>query len=240
MNELTGRVAVVTGATGTLGGVVVGRLAAAGASVVLSGRDRGRLEAVAADLGLDAGRWAAAPEELDAAGAAEIARAAAERFGRVDIVVHLVGGYAGGSPIAETEPSVLASMLEQHTWTTFQLARAFAGHLAASGHGRFVAVTSPFAFDPPGSNAAYAAAKAAQQSLVRSLAQELRGTGATANAIQVRTIDAARERLTAPTSANARWTTPEELAATIAWLCGDDAARVSGTLIPLYGHPTPG
>ena len=238
--SLDGRVAVVTGATGTLGGVVAERLAAAGARLVLAGRDRARLEAVAAGLELGDDRRIAVVGDLDAAGTAEIARASEAAFGRLDIVVHLVGGYAGGSPIAETEPSELETMLGQHVWTTFLLARATAPALQRSGRGRLIAVTSPFGANPPGGNAAYAAAKAAQESLVRSLAQESRGSGATANVIQVRTIDNARERLTAPSAKNARWTTPEEIASTIVWLSGPDTDQVTGTVIPLFGGPVPG
>ena len=237
---LDGRVAVLTGATGALGRVVAARLAEAGARLVLAGRDEARLREVASDLGLTDDGWLAVTGDLDAAGSASVAKATEATFGAVHIVVHLVGGYAGGTPIAETDPTDLESMIDQHVWTTFHLARAFSEPLSRGGFGRFVAVTSPFGFNPPGRNAAYAAAKAAQQSLVLSLAQEFRGTGATANTILVRTIDAKRERITAPTSANARWTTPEEIAATILWLCRPDAERVNGVALPLFGGPTPG
>lgn len=237
---LDGRVAVVTGATGILGRVVAGRLAGAGARLVLAGRDEPRLREVAVDLGLPDDGWLAVPGDLDAKGAAAIARAVEATFGAADIVVHLVGGYSGGAPIAETDPADLDSMIDQHVRTTFHLARAFSRQLVEGGHGRFVAVTSPFGFEPPGKNAAYAAAKAAQTSLVLSLGQEFRGSGATANALLVRTIDTKHERITAPTTANARWTTPEEIAATILWLCGTDAERVNGVALPLFGGPTPG
>lgn len=237
---LEGRVAVVTGATGVLGRTVAKRLAEAGARLVLAGRDEARLRDVAVDLGLADDGWLAVAGDLDAKGAAAIAQAAEATFGAADIVVHLVGGYSGGTTIAETDPAALEEMIDQHVRTTFHLARAFSRQLADDGSGRFVAVTSPFGFEPPGRNAAYAAAKAAQESLVLSLAQEFRGTGATANTILVRTIDTKRERITAPTTANARWTTPEEIAATILWLCRADAERVNGVALPLFGGPTPG
>lgn len=237
---LDGRVAVVTGATGALSKVVATRLAGAGARLVLAGRDPARLDAVAGELGLEAGRWTGVAGELDAAGTRALADAAMTTFGGLDVVVHLVGGWAGGTPIADLDEAELATMLDQHLWTTFHLARATAAHLAASDHGRFVAVGSPFGFEPAGRAAAYSAAKAAQQSLVLSLAQEFRGTRATANELLIRTIDTKRERLTDPKTTNARWTTPEEIAATILWLCTDDAARVNGTAIPLFGGPTPG
>ena len=237
---LHGRVAVVTGATGALGRIVTERLAGAGGRLVLAGRDEARLRDVAVGLGLADDGWIAVAGDLDAKGCAAIAQAAEAAYGSADIVVHLVGGYVGGTTIAETDPAALESMLDQHVRTTFHLARAFSGPLTRSGAGRFVAVTSPFGFEPAGKNAAYAAAKAAQTSLVLSLAQELRATGATANAILVRTIDTNGERITAPTTANARWTTPDEIAAAILWLCGTDAERINGVALPLFGGTTPG
>lgn len=237
---LEGRVAVVTGATGTLSKVVATRFAEAGARLVLAGRDPARLDAVATELGLEAGRWTGVAGELDAAGTRALADAATSTFGGLDIVVHLVGGWAGGTAIADLEEAELATMLDQHLWTTFHLARATAAHLAGSDHGRFVAVGSPFAFEPAGRAAAYSAAKAAQQSFVLSLAQEFRGTRATANELLIRTIDTKRERITQPTTTNARWTTPDEIAQAILWLCSDAAERVNGTAIPLFGGPTPG
>jgi NAD(P)-dependent dehydrogenase (short-subunit alcohol dehydrogenase family) len=98
-----------------------------------------------------------------------------------------------------------------------------------------VVVSSPQASNPPANNGPYAAAKAAQEALIMTLAREVAGSGVTANALQVRTIDVNHERDRERTSKNASWTTPEEIAAAIIYLCSDEARVVNGARIPLYG-----
>ena len=80
-------------------------------------------------------------------------------------------------------------MIQQHVWTTFNLAQAFVPHLVANGWGRFLVISSPRALEPRGSSAAYAIGKAGEEILTLSLAQELKGTGVTANVLLVRSID---------------------------------------------------
>lgn len=83
-------------------------------------------------------------------------------------------------------------MLEQHVWTTFYTLRAFTPAMVKNGWGRVVVVSSPLAEEPAAGMSAYAAAKAAQQALIRSLAAELRGTGVTANLLYLCSDQAAR------------------------------------------------
>ena len=84
--------------------------------------------------------------------------------------------------------------------------------------------------------APYVAAKSAQEALLRSLARDVAGSGVTANLIAVRAIDAEHERETAPSPKNAAWTTPEEIVATIRYLCSPDASAINGARIPLDGR----
>jgi NAD(P)-dependent dehydrogenase (short-subunit alcohol dehydrogenase family) len=79
-------------------------------------------------------------------------------------------------------------------------------------------------------------AKAAEETLVRSLAREVSGSGVTANLVLIRKLDAGHERETAPTATNASWASPEEVAETIAFLASPSAAAVNGARIPLYGR----
>jgi 3-oxoacyl-[acyl-carrier protein] reductase len=79
-------------------------------------------------------------------------------------------------------------------------------------------------------------AKAAEETLVRSLAREVSGSGVTANLVVISKLDAAHERETAPSTKNASWATPEEVAETIVFLASPAAAAVNGARIPLYGR----
>jgi NAD(P)-dependent dehydrogenase (short-subunit alcohol dehydrogenase family) len=82
--------------------------------------------------------------------------------------------------------------------------------------------------DPPGKTAIYTAAKAAQENLVLNLAAELKGDGVTANIIQVRAIDVHVTR-------KGSGTTPEEIVAAMVYLLSEEASKVNGARIPLYG-----
>ena len=227
--SLSTRVAMISGATGGLGRVLARRLADEGCSLVLVGTDASRLDALASSLSLGPDRCLTVVADLrDAASSPAAVDAAIARFGRIDVLAHLVGGYAGGTPLVELIPSELNDMLDQHAWTTFHLARAVVPGMTSAGWGRIVAI-SPTLVTTPGSNAAaYTAAKAAQDALLISLARELKGTGVTANLVVVRAIDAEH-------TGKAGWATPEQIASAIVYLCSDDAALVNGAWIPLTG-----
>ncbi len=230
------RVAIITGATGSLGSVVARSLAEQGARLALFSTNSEHLAKLAGELDLPADRWLTGAFDFTASGAAQEAAAMViEKFGRAEILLNVVGGWAGGKPVVEVPADELSNMLNQHVWTTFYLAQAFVPHLLANRWGRMVIISSPFASNPAANGAPYAAAKAAQETLIIGLAREVASSGVTANVLQVRAIDAGHERDRERTSKNASWTTPEEIAATILYLCSDEARVVNGARIPLYG-----
>jgi NAD(P)-dependent dehydrogenase (short-subunit alcohol dehydrogenase family) len=203
--------------------------------LVLLGRDEDRLRSVASGLNApaeDALLWTGdltRPEEAAAAAASTLAR-----FGRVDILLQLLGGWTGGANVPDLPDETLADMLSRHLWSTWHLARAFVPHLLDNGWGRIVAVSHPVAAQPVAGQAAYAVAKAAEEALILALAAELRGSGVTANLIIVRTIDERHERDREPGARTPSRTTPEEIAAAIMYLCSDEARVVNGVRLPLH------
>lgn len=236
--SLENRIAVITGATGGLGRVVARRLAEEGARLALLSTDSSRLAALAGELSLPQERWLARAVDLtDGAGAQAAAEAVVAKYGRIDILLHLVGGWTGGKTVTQTAVEEVASMLQQHLWTTFHVAQAFVPHLVTNGWGRIMAVSAPAATRPAAKSAAYAAGKAAQEALLLTLAQELAGSGVTANLLVVRAIDAQYRRDRERTAETANWTTPEEIASAIVYLCSDAAGVVNGAHIPLYSAP---
>ncbi len=232
------RIAMITGATGSLGRAVAARFAKEGARLALFGTNAERLERLARELNLPPDRWLARALDLRTAdGAQTAAQAVVEKFGRAEILVHAIGGWMGGRPVARVPANDVIEMLQQHLWTTFHVAQAFVPHLVANRWGRVIVVSSPHASNPPEHSAPYAIGKAAEEALVLTLARELRGSGVTANVLQVHTIDVQHERDREPTPKNASWTTPEEIAAMILYLCSEEARVVNGARIPLYGVP---
>jgi NAD(P)-dependent dehydrogenase (short-subunit alcohol dehydrogenase family) len=228
MRSLAGRVLAVAGAGGSLGPVVVERLASAGAELALAGRDRTKLEA----LGVGEVDSVDLQDEAAARGWAESIVA---RHRRVDGLVHIVGGWRGGPPIEE-QPAEDWEWLEGLLVVTLQNAtRAFAAHLMASGHGRFVIVSSAQAQAPTSGNASYAAAKAASETWTLALADRFRGSGATANIVVVGAIVTPRMRAEKPDEPFATFTPAEEIAEAIAYLCSDAAASMNGQRLVLRG-----
>lgn len=237
MTATADRVVLITGATGGLGRVVAATFAADGARLGLVGTDRDRLTALATELGLAPDRWVPAVADL---ADPEAARAAigtvTERFGPVEVVLHFVGGWVGGTPVVDLDLDEVRGMLDNHLWTTLHVVQAVVPGMVERGWGRIVAVTSSFTANPVPNGASYAIGKAAEETLVRALAREVGSHGVTANLVAVKKIDTGHERERAPSPKNAGWTTPEEIAAVMRFLCSDQAAAVNGVRIPLDGR----
>ncbi len=175
MSNLEGRVLAIAGVGGGLGPVVAERLAAAGAIVAGTDRNADTLERIGAGLP-DAERWdGRVVDLLDEAATREWCAALVERFGRVDGLLHLVGGWRGGTPLHEAPLEDWDLLHELLIRTVQHTTRAFHDALASSEHGRFVLVSAKQAQAPSNSNAAYAAAKAAAEAWTLALADGFTG-----------------------------------------------------------------
>jgi NAD(P)-dependent dehydrogenase (short-subunit alcohol dehydrogenase family) len=233
---LENRVVVISGAMGELGMLVARTLAERGACLALLDRNADRLATLATSLALPDSRLFTREVNLNAADAvASIAGEVQNKFNKVDALLHLVGGWTGGKSLVEAPIDDFNFMLNQHLWTSLNMIKAFVPLLVKNGWGRVVMVSSQLASHPVPERGPYAIAKSAQEALVLSLAQELSGSGVTANLLVVKTIDARREKLSAPSARNATWTTPEEIAASILYLLSEEAGTVSGARLVLYG-----
>ena len=235
--DVEARVLLITGATGPAGRAAAARFVAEGARVALSSRDRSSLEEVGRSLGVRRDRWLAVPGELtDGDAARAVATTVAERWGRIDVLLHLVGGWVGGTAVLDLDHDEVRGMLDQHLWTTLHMVQAVVPGMVERGFGRVLAVSSPFATDVRPKGASYAVGKAAEEVLLRSLAREVAGSGVTVNLVLARTIDANHERETEPSAENVSSTTPAEVAEALAFLASPAAAAINGARIPLDGR----
>ena len=190
--------------------------------------------AVGERLGLPEERWDGRAVDLLDEGEAEAWCAAlVERFGRVDGLIHLVGGWRGGEPL-RTAPLADWDLLHDLLIRTVQhTSRAFHEALLASGRGRFVLVSAKQAQNPTNENASYAAAKAAAEAWTLALADGFAGKGATANIIVVDAILTRQMREESPGMEFPTFTPAEHIAEAIAFLCSDGAAEMNGQRLPL-------
>jgi len=233
MSRLDGRVIAVAGAGGSLGPVVVEHLAGEGALVGGTDRDQDRLDACAAGIGED--RWdGRSVDLLDESAARDWCAALVERFGRIDGLIHLVGGWRGGTPLHEAPPEdweLLEGLLVRTVQNT---TRAFHTQLAASDAGRFVLVSANQAQHPSNDNAAYAAAKAAAEAWTLAYADGFDGTDATANIVVVNAILSPAMRAQNPDKEYRTFTPAEHIAGAIAFLCSDEGSAMNGQRISLH------
>ncbi len=237
MSALDGRVIAIAGAAGGLGPVVAKQLADAGATLALTDRDQGRLDEVVAGLGLADERVdAQVVDLLDEAGAIGWAKALDQRFGHVDGLLHLVGGWKGGEPLATAPLADYEWLHDLLVRTVIHTTRAFCDQLAASEHGRFVLVSSSQAQAPGGTNAAYGATKAAAEAWTLALADTFvkAESAATANILVINAIVTPRMRAESPEKAFKTFTSAEEIAAAIEFICSDAAQKMNGKRFPLY------
>lgn len=234
--SLDGRVFAIAGIGGGLGPVVAERLAAVGATVAGAERDRARLDEIGAGLGLPAERWDGRTVDLlDEDAARGWCAALLERFGRVDGLLHLVGGWRGGQPLHEAPLADWDLLHELLIRTVQHTTRAFHDALLAAGHGRFVLISAKQAQAPSNSNAAYAAAKAAAEAWTLALADGFAGSSATANIVVVDAILTRQMREQDPDGDFSSFTPSEHIADAIAFLCSDGAQEMNGQRLQLAG-----
>lgn len=219
------RIVVITGATGKLGPAVAAAFAEAGDRLALLAGLGSEAAAVAAALPGGGDRHLALAVDLGR-DASDVAATVRERLGPPSVLLHLVGGYAGGFGIGETDPAQLQDLIDVNIWTTFHAIRAFIADIRTAQDGRIITVSTPLTITPPTGVAAYVATKAAVESMTLSVAKEFADTSATANVIQVRTIGDAKPS----------HTRPAEIAAALLWLASPAAGAVNGQRIPLVGR----
>ena len=236
--DLTDRVAIVTGGAGALGQATIRVLLEGGATVVTTVRHghgtRDHGAALPADL-----RTRLTTVEANIAteeGAEAVVRQTTDARGRLDILVNIVGGYAGGPTVAETDLATWREQYELNATTAFLMARAAIPVMQAGGWGRIINVASRVARTAPAGLSAYAVAKAAVITLTEVLANEVREHGITANAILPSVIDTAANRAAMAESDFDRWVRPEQIGDVIRFLASAESGIISGAAIPVYGR----
>jgi len=231
---LDGRVVLITGATGGLGTSVTAAFLDAGARVAAVDR-AARQEAteylapIAADLSTFSGAQSAT-------------EAVVARWGRIDALVHLVGGFAGGQSIAEmgsdSDDATFDRMMNVNLRTAFYMFRAVLPGMREqqrAAAGRILAIGSRSAAEPSPKSGLYAASKAALVSLVRTVAAENADRGITANVILPGTMDTLANRAAMPKANFSQWVPPAQVASLLVHLAGDGASAINGAAIPIYG-----
>jgi NAD(P)-dependent dehydrogenase (short-subunit alcohol dehydrogenase family) len=227
--ELKGKSALVTGANGGLGTHVTRALLEAGASVT-------GLAPHIRQSDFDHPAFIAQAAEISSADSAKAAvDAAVVGMGKLDILAHLIGGFAGGKRVDETDDATWKRMFDLNLNSAFHTLRAAIPHMRRAKGGRIIAIGSRAALEPGPGLAAYNASKAALVSLLRTVALENKDGGITGNVILPGTMDTPANRESDPDADVSKWVQPATIASLIVWLASDAAQDVTGAVIPVYG-----
>lgn len=227
---MKGQIVLVTGARGGLGTYVTQAFLDAGATVIGTSR-----KIQQSDFTNPA--FAALPGEISTqTGASTVVNTVVERFGRLDVLAHTVGGFSGGQPVVDTDDATFQRMFDLNVNSFFYILRASIPALRRSRGGRIIAIGSRAAVEPGAGVGAYSASKAAMVSLVKTVAAENRDAGVTANVVLPGTMDTPANRTAMPGSDFSRWVQPANVASLMVWLASNAAKDINGAVIPVYGN----
>ena len=225
---MDGKVVIVTGASGALGGVVAEAAVARGARV--AGLDYAATQTPATPHRIEIGNV----DLSDATEARKAIDAVVAHFGRLDALINIAGGFTFEA-VAEGDPRTWQHMYTLNVLTALNASRAAIPHLVASASARIVNVGAIGALQAGAGMGAYAASKAGVHRLTEALAAEWKGK-ITVNAVLPSIIDTAANRASMPKADFAKWVTPQELAEVILFLVSDAASGVTGALLPVSGR----
>ena len=229
-------VAVVTGGTGALGRSLVPRLLARRFKVAITYLIPEEATAVEKELDVNENRLMFRRVDCTQTGATvAFMQEVADTFGPINVLCSLVGGWAGGRDVAESDDVRFDRMIDLNLRSAFNTVRSAIPHMTEAEWGRIIVVSSRAALDTPPGQGAYNIAKAGVLALAKSVAAELDGTNVTANAILPSAIDTESTRAAMPYADYVRWPKPEDIATVIGFLASPESRVINGAEIPVYG-----
>ena len=224
------KVVFITGAKGGLGSFITRRFLQTDATVVGASRSISQQDFPGPNF------TALAVDFTKVAAVNDAVQSVIARFGRLDVLVHMLGGFAGGQTVQETDDATWERMRDLNLTSGFYVLRAAVPHLRKSGRGRIVAIGSLTAVEPHPQLAAYVAIKAALAMLVRPVALENKDAGLTANVVLPGTIDTPANRKAMPNADVSKWIQPHDVVNLVLSLTADRASKITGTVIPIGGR----
>jgi len=236
MEGFDGRVAVVSGGSGALGGALVRRLIAAGAAVETIDRSAAKTEAALADLAVGDRLSCHGVDLVDADAVVGVVAEIVERRGRIDHLFNVAGGFAAEGPVEETSAATWRRMLDANLFTTLHLCAAGAPVMKRAGAGTIVNVGSEASLAGGAEVSAYSVAKTAVLRLTESLSAEGRRAGVRVNCVLPGTLDTEANRRAMPDADPAGWVELDALVDAMLFLASPAARAVHGVALRVPGR----
>lgn len=237
MDEFRDKIVVVTGGAGNLGTEVVKKFYDAGARVAVIDRERDMVKDVLGDE-VPEGDYClyVAGNLLDEESVATMTRKILDRFGRIDVLVNIAGGFSMGPPLHETPLKTYNFMMDLNAKSVFLMSREVIPHMLAQGGGKIISTAARAGLKGAAKMGPYTASKAAVIRLTEAMAAELRDDSINVNCIMPGTIDTPGNRKDMPDADFSTWVQPESLADVFMFLASYAARDINGAAIPVYGR----
>lgn len=223
---MTNRTLVVTGGHGILGRAVVGAALARGLNVALIDQAAGEAQDGALEVG--------GVDLTDATAAGAAMAKVVATFGGIDALLNIAGGFVWQTT-DDAEPA-WNRMFALNLTTALNASRAALPHLKASAEGRIVNVGANGALKAAAGMGAYGASKSAVHRLTEALAEELKDTSVTVNAVLPSILDTPQNRKDMPDADPVKWVQPSDLAEVMLFLASPASRAITGALIPVTGR----
>ncbi len=231
--NFTNKIVLVTGGTGALGRAITGAFIASDAKVVssyvvdreieeLKKENKSVVELIKADVTKE--------EEVE-----KLVSSIISKYGRIHVLVNVVGGYLGGKSVSELDEKEWDLMMTMNLKSAFLISKHVIPQMVSSKYGKIMHVSSRTGLKSSGYDSAYAASKSGLIRLVESLSEEVKESNINVNCIMPSTIDTEANRRAMPTADPGKWVKPQDLANVVLFLCSDEANVITGAAIPTYG-----
>lgn len=238
MAKLTGKIAVVTGATGGLGKAVVQKLLDEGATVIGTHGGSKKSDEIVKQFGTYSTQLSFREmNSTDSKSVKAFVDSVKEKNGSIHIICNLVGGITGKKEIQQVTDDEWNSMFYLNVFSAFYLIRQSIDQMKQNGYGRIVTIGAMPSITAEPEKSAYAASKAALIALTSSVAQEVKRSAfdITANVIVPSIILTEENKKWGSTEEQKKWVSPEEIAVMISYLCTTEARSINGQIIQMYG-----
>lgn len=235
MFKFDGKAVIVTGAAGTLAGEVARHFAAAGANVALVDINRDALGGVLPGLNTASVSHCIQADLTDEDSVAGMVGEVMGRFGAIDVLANIAGGFTMGPRVHETDIKDWDFMLDLNAKSVFLTCRAVIPHMLTPSGGKIVNIAARVANEGKGRMAPYSVSKSAVARLTESLAAEYRNDNININCIMPGTIDTPGNRRDMPDADYSKWVAPAALAEVILFLASDGARAIHGASVPVFG-----
>ena len=231
--DYTNKIVLVTGGTGALGRAITAAFIASDAKVVssyvidreieqLKKESKAVVELIKTDVTKE--------EEVE-----KLVLSVISKYGRIDVLVNVVGGYLGGKSVSELDEKEWDLMMTMNLKSAFLISKHVIPQMVSSKYGKIMHVSSRTGLKSSGYDSAYAASKSGLIRLVESLSEEVKDSNINVNCIMPSTIDTEANRRAMPTADHSKWVKFQDLANVVLFLCSDEANVITGAAIPTYG-----